>query len=102
GHEGQSRIELEAGARARARAVAEDGAKRMAGYGDGRRGKAVGAAGNGDRNAAGEAGSDPVREDRNGRLLVQDDGQAQERGTEHDGQRDEAAGTEDDAGVQGA
>jgi len=33
---------------------------------------------------------------------VQDDGQAQERGTEHDGQRDEAAGTEDDAGVQGA
>jgi len=44
-HEGQRRIELEAGDRARARAGAELGAKRVAGHGDARRRERIGAAG---------------------------------------------------------
>src|SRR5262249_20645392 len=54
-------------------------------------------AGKAERDASGEARGHTVGEAGDGRLLVNDDRYAADRGGQHDGQRDEAAGGEDHA-----
>ena len=101
-HEGQRRIELEAGDCARPRAGSELGPEGIAGHDHAGSGKAPGPVRKRDRDAAREPGADPVREPRHGGLLVQDDRHAQQRSAEHHWERDEAAGAEDDAGPKGS